>query len=489
MKNERIIREGLTFDDLLLLPGKSNFLPSEADISSQFTREIRLHTPLISSAMDTVTESELAICMAQEGGIGIIHKNMSIQEQSSQIDQVKRSESGLITDPITIKPDDTVEYATILMKRFSISGLPVTEGKTLVGIITNRDIRFVTNFSQPVSNMMTQGRDKLVTFSDGIDIEEAKILLHQHRIEKLLRVNENFELTGLLTIKDINKKQQYPGASQDPSGRLLVGAAIGPGQDLFDRADALIAVHVDVLVLDTAHGHSDNVIKAAKELRSRYPQVQLIAGNVATAEATQELIKAGVDAVKVGIGPGSICTTRVVSGIGVPQMTAIFDCSEVAKKHQVPIIADGGIKYSGDIVKALAGGASTVMLGSMLAGTTESPGQIILYQGRRYKQYRGMGSIGAMKKGSKDRYFQEDKEASKLVPEGIEGRVPYKGSLRDTIYQMIGGLRSGMGYTGCKNLQELSEKSHFIKISPAGLKESHVHDVFITEEAPNYKTS
>jgi len=489
MKNERIIREGLTFDDLLLLPGKSDFLPSEAEISSQLTRGIRLNTPLISSAMDTVTEAELAICMAQEGGIGIIHKNMSIQEQASQIDQVKRSESGLITDPITIKADDTVEYATILMKRFNISGLPVTDGKTLVGIITNRDIRFVTNFGQPVSNKMTQGRDNLVTFSDGITTEEAKKLLHNHRIEKLLRVNHNYELTGLLTIKDINKKQQYPGASQDSSGRLIVGAAVGPGQDLYDRTEALVGVHVDVLVLDTAHGHSVNVINAAKELRSRYPQVQLIAGNVATAEATEALIKAGVDAVKIGIGPGSICTTRVVSGIGVPQMTAIFDCSEIAKKYQVPVIADGGIKYSGDIVKALAGGASTVMLGSMLAGTTESPGQIILYQGRRYKQYRGMGSIGAMKKGSKDRYFQEDKETSKLVPEGIEGRVPYKGSLRDTIYQMIGGLRSGMGYTGCKNIKTLGEKAQFIKISPAGLKESHVHDVYITEEAPNYRTS
>lgn len=488
MEKSRLIEKGLTFDDLLLLPGKSDFLPSEVETATQLTEGIRLETPLISAAMDTVTESRLAIAMAQEGGLGIIHKNMSPEDQAKNVDKVKRSESGLISDPITVKPDDTVEWALRQMKKYDISGLPVTEGKTLVGIVTNRDLRFETNFDQPISNIMTKGRDKLVTFKNKISPEDAKRLLHQHRIEKLLRINDDYELTGLMTIKDIEKKQRYPKASQDSSGRLLVGAAVGVGADLEERAERLVGAGVDVMVVDTAHGHSVNVIKTVKKLKSDYPDLALVAGNVGTAEATEELIKAGANAVKVGIGPGSICTTRVVSGVGVPQMTAVFNCSEAARKYNIPIIADGGIKFSGDIVKAIAGGASVVMLGSILAGTTESPGQVILFQGRRYKQYRGMGSIGAMKKGSKDRYFQEDQEESKLVPEGIEGRVPYKGPVQETIYQLVGGLCSGMGYTGCKTLGELQTNSTFIQISPAGLTESHVHDVYITEEAPNYKT-
>jgi IMP dehydrogenase len=487
MDEKGMIGEGLTFDDLLLQPRKSDVLPSSVDTTTSLTRDIRLHIPLVSAAMDTVTESKLAICMAQEGGIGIIHKNMPIDAQAQEVDRVKRSESGMITDPITIRPDDSVEHATRLMKQYDISGLPVTEGKILVGIITNRDLRFETNFNQPVANVMTKGRDRLVTVSEGITTEEAKRLLHRHRIEKLLRVNDRYELTGLITIKDIKKKQQYPDASQDESGRLLVGAAIGPGSDMLPRSEALVGAGVDILVIDTAHGHSDNVINAVRTIRKTYPTVQLIAGNVATAIATVDLIEAGVDAVKVGIGPGSICTTRVISGVGVPQMTAIFECAGAAKQYGVPIIADGGIKFSGDVVKALAGGAATVMLGSMLAGTTESPGQVILYQGRRYKQYRGMGSLGAMKDGSRDRYFQEQEDTSKLVPEGIEGRVPYKGPVRETIYQLIGGLRSGMGYTGSRTIDALRENARFLRISGAGLKESHVHDVYITEEAPNYK--
>ncbi len=488
MEKGRNIEKGLTFDDLLLLPKKSDILPSEVDTSTRLTRNIKIAIPLVSAAMDTVTETRVAICMAQEGGIGIIHKNMSIENQARQVDTVKRSESGMITDPITIRPDDKVEHVLQLMKRHNISGLPVTENKKLVGIVTNRDLRFETNFDQPVSNIMTQGKEKLITVKEGITAEEAKRLLHEHRIEKLLRINDNYELTGLITIKDIEKKQKFPMASQDSSGRLLVGAALGVGADLHDRAEALINAKVDVLVIDTAHGHSNNVIKAVKYVKSKFPDVELIAGNVGTAAATEELIKAGVDAVKVGIGPGSICTTRVVSGVGVPQMTAIFNCSVVGEKYNIPIIADGGIKFSGDIPKAIAGGASTIMIGSMLAGTDESPGQVILYQGRRYKQYRGMGSIGAMKEGSKDRYFQENQDVSKLVPEGIEGRVPYKGLLSETIYQLIGGLRSGMGYTGCGTIDELKKNANFIQISPAGLTESHVHDVYITEEAPNYKS-
>lgn len=488
MENKSMFKEGLTFDDLLLLPDKSDVLPSQVDTTSEFTKNIRLHTPLISAAMDTVTESDVAICMAQEGGIGIIHRNLSIKEQSKQVDKVKRSESGIITDPITVKPDDKVEFALSQMRKYNISGLPVTKNKKLVGILTNRDLRFETNYTQPVSNLMTKGKDKLVTVSEGITPEYAKKMLHEHRIEKLLRVNSNYELTGLITIKDIEKKQKFPEASQDESGRLLVGAALGTGSEMLDRAEALMAVNVDVLVIDTAHGHSSKVLAAITMVRKKFPDIDLIAGNVATANATEDLIRTGVSAVKVGIGPGSICTTRIISGIGVPQMTAIFECAKVGHKYGIPIIADGGVKFSGDIVKALAGGASTVMLGSLLAGTEESPGQVILFQGRRYKQYRGMGSLGAMKDGSKDRYFQENQDPQKLVPEGIEGRVPYKGPLAEILFQLAGGLRSGMGYTGCRTIKELQEKTRFIKISTAGLQESHVHDVYITEEAPNYKT-
>jgi IMP dehydrogenase len=487
MENERIVEQGLTFDDLLLLPAKSALVPSKVSTETRLTRDIYLNIPIVSAAMDTVTESKSAISMAQEGGIGIIHKNMPPMEQAQQVDKVKRSESGMITDPISLKPGDTVQDALDLMEQYRISGFPVVEGKTLVGILTNRDLRFETRFDQPVEDVMTKGRDKLVTVAEGITLEEAKHILHKHRIEKLLRVNDDYELTGLITIKDIEKARKYPKASKDSAGRLLAGAAVGIGNDAIERAEELIGVGVDVIVVDTAHGHSTNVIKAIKEIRKKFPDLQLVGGNIATAAATEELIEAGVDAVKVGIGPGSICTTRIISGIGVPQMTAIFNCAAVADKYGIPVIADGGVKHSGDLVKAIAGGASCVMLGSMLAGMDESPGEMILFQGRRYKQYRGMGSIGAMKDGSKDRYFQENTIDMKLVPEGIEGRVSYKGALAETIYQMVGGLRSGMGYTGSANIEELRHKSKFVKISNAGLKESHVHDVYITEEAPNYR--
>ena len=487
MENERIVERGLTFDDLLLLPAKSALVPSEVSTETRLTRDIYLNIPIISAAMDTVTEAKSAISMAQEGGIGIIHKNMPPVEQAQQVDKVKRSESGMITDPISLKPGNTVQDALDLMEKYRISGFPVVEGKTLVGILTNRDLRFETRFDQPVEDVMTKGRDKLVTVAEGITLEEAKHILHKHRIEKLLRVNDDYELTGLITIKDIEKARKYPKASKDSAGRLLAGAAVGIGNDAIERVEELIGVGVDVIVVDTAHGHSTNVIKAIKEIRKKFPDLQLVGGNIATAAATEELIEAGVDAVKVGIGPGSICTTRIISGIGVPQMTAIFNCAAVADKYEIPVIADGGIKHSGDLVKAIAGGASCVMLGSMLAGMDESPGEMILFQGRRYKQYRGMGSVGAMKDGSKDRYFQENTIDMKLVPEGIEGRVSYKGALAETIYQMVGGLRSGMGYTGSANIEELKHKSKFVKISNAGLKESHVHDVYITEEAPNYR--
>jgi IMP dehydrogenase len=485
--NEKIVERAFTFDDLLLLPAESNVLPNEVDTSTQLTSRVKLHIPLMSSAMDTVTESQLAICMAQEGGIGIIHKNLTFEEQAIQVSKVKRSESGIITDPVTVHPTDTVQTVLDLMSEYNISGLPVTEGKKLVGILTNRDLRFETNFKLPVSEVMTCGVDKLVTVTDSISPAEAKKLLHKHRIEKLLRVNKNYELTGLITKKDIEKTRKFPNASKDESGRLLVGGAIGVGTDTNVRTEALVAAGVDILVLDTAHGHSQNVIKKLKSVKAQFPHIDVIAGNIATAAAAEALIAAGANAIKVGIGPGSICTTRIVSGIGVPQMTAIFNCAEAAKKHNIPIIADGGIKFSGDVVKSIAGGASVVMAGSMFAGTDESPGQVIHYQGRRYKQYRGMGSIGAMKEGSKDRYFQEGQDSKKLVPEGIEGRVPYKGPLSTIIYQLIGGLRSGMGYTGCASIEELKTKAQFVSISPAGLKESHVHDVYVTEEAPNYR--
>ncbi|MCP4295486.1 MAG: IMP dehydrogenase [Proteobacteria bacterium] len=488
MENDRISEEGLTFDDLLLLPAKSDVIPSDVSTTTRLSRGIELNIPIVSAAMDTVTEANAAISMAQEGGIGIIHKNLNPQEQANQVNKVKRSESGLITDPIFLRPEDTVQDALDLMEKYHISGFPVLDGKTLVGILTNRDLRFETHFDQPVKNLMTKGRENLVTVSKGITLEESKRILHKHRIEKLLRVNSEYELTGLITIKDIEKARKYPTASKDEAGRLLVGGAIGIGSDATERAEALVEAEVDVIVIDTAHGHSSNVLKSIKDIRAKFPHIQLIGGNIATADAAEELIKAGVDGVKVGIGPGSICTTRVISGIGVPQMSAIFNCARVAKKHGVPVIADGGIKHSGDLVKAIAGGASCVMLGSMLAGMDESPGEVILFQGRRYKQYRGMGSLSAMKDGSKDRYFQESTSDMKLVPEGIEGRVAYKGALSETIYQMVGGLRSGMGYTGSTTIEELKTKTEFVKISNAGLKESHVHDVYITEEAPNYRT-
>ena len=485
--NEKIVEKAYTFDDLLLLPAESDTLPDEMDTKSQLTRNIDLYIPLVSAAIDTVTESRLAISMAQEGGIGIIHKNMTFEEQATQVGKVKRSENGVIADPITVRPNDAVQTVLDLMKGHNISGLPVTEGKKLVGIVTNRDLRFETNYSLPVSAVMTGGPERLVTVTESITLEEAKRLLHTHRIEKLPRVNQDFELTGLITIKDIEKARQFPNASKDSSGRLLVGGAIGVGTDTNERSEALVGAGVDVLVLDTAHGHSRNVLKKLQSVKAQFPHIEVIAGNIATGEAAEALIQAGADAVKVGIGPGSICTTRVVSGIGVPQMTAIFNCVRIARKTDTPLIADGGIKYSGDIVKAIAGGAATVMAGSMFAGTEESPGLIVHYQGRRYKQYRGMGSIGAMKKGSRDRYFQEGQDSQKLVPEGIEGRVSYKGPLTSILHQLVGGLRSGMGYAGCRNIRELQTKAKFVVISPAGLKESHVHDVYITEEAPNYR--
>lgn len=488
MSSDRILETGLTFDDLLMLPAASDVLPNQVDLKTRLSRNITLNIPLLSAAMDTVTESRTAICIAQEGGIGIIHKNMSIEEQAMEVDKVKRSESGMIIDPITVSPEQSVSDALKLMETYHISGVPVTKDKKLVGILTNRDLRFETDFEQPVANVMTQGEENLVTVTQSITLREAKELLHKHRIEKLLRVNDNYELTGLITIKDIEKARKYPRACKDSDGRLMVGAAVGVGKDRKERIAALVKAGVDVLIVDTAHGHSKNVLDTVKEVKAEYPNLEVIAGNVATAKATQALIEAGVDAVKVGIGPGSICTTRIISGVGVPQMTAIMNCVAKANEYDIPVIADGGIKYSGDIVKALAGGASTVMIGSLFAGTEESPGAVKLFEGRRYKEYRGMGSLGAMKKGSKDRYFQDSASDEKLVPEGIEGRVPYKGTLADSIHQLVGGIQSGMGYTGSHNIEELRTETEFVRISPAGYKESHVHGVFITEEAPNYRS-
>lgn len=484
--NKRIVERGYTFDDLLLLPADSDVLPNDVDTSTQLTENIRLSTPLLSSAMDTVTEHKTAICMAQEGGVGVIHKNLTFEQQAEEIRKVKRSESGIINDPVTLTPENTVEQALELMHEYRISGFPVVKGKELVGILTKRDLRFETDYSLPVSQLMTSGRENLITITNQLSLDEAKQLLHQHRIEKLLRVNDKFELTGLITKKDIEKARKFPNASKDVNGKLIVGGAIGIGIDTNARSEALVSAGVDFLVLDTAHGHSRNVIKKLKSVKAQFPHVEVIAGNVATAAATEALFEAGADAVKVGIGPGSICTTRIVAGIGVPQMTAIFNCAAAAKKYGKQIIADGGIKYSGDVVKALAAGGAAVMLGSMFAGTDESPGQVIHFQGRQYKQYRGMGSLGAMKAGSKDRYFQTTNDAKKMVPEGIEGRVAYKGPLSAIIFQLLGGIRAGMGYTGCGTLEELQTKSQFVEISSAGLKESHVHDVYITQEAPNY---
>lgn len=482
MFEDKFATKGLTFDDVLLIPGRSDILPRDVEVNTYLTRNIKLNIPIVSAGMDTVTEAPMAIAMAREGGLGVIHKNMSIERQANEIDKVKRSEHGIIVDPIFLSPDNTLQDAHDLMEKYHISGVPVTVNSKLVGIITNRDLRFETNLTAKIRDCMT--REHLITAPVGTSLEDAKELLRQHRIEKLPLLDEAGNLKGLITIKDIEKAQKYPNSAKDAKGRLLVAAAVGVGADMMDRIDAIVAAKVDVLVVDTAHGHSKGVLNAVRTIKAAYPQVDLIAGNVATAEATRDLIEAGVDAVKVGIGPGSICTTRIIAGIGVPQITAVYSCAQAAREYNIPVIADGGIKYSGDITKAIAAGASVVMVGNLLAGTEESPGETIIYQGRSYKVYRGMGSLGAMAEGSKDRYFQENMD--KLVPEGIEGRVPYKGSLADTVFQLVGGLRSGMGYCGVRNIQELIVKSKFIRITGAGLKESHPHDVNITKESPNY---
>jgi IMP dehydrogenase len=481
------IPEGLTFDDVLLVPAKSDVLPHETDTTTQFTRGIRLRIPLCSSAMDTVTEASLAIAIAQQGGIGVVHKNLSIERQAEEVDKVKRSESGMIVDPVTIRPDRPVREALAVMQRFHISGVPVVdEDGHLVGIITNRDLRFETRFDIPVSEVMTP--QPLVMVPVGTTLEQAKAVLQKHRIEKLLVVDDDKHIKGLITVKDIQKAIRYPNAAKDDLGRLRVAAAIGATGDFRERAAELVKARVDCLVIDTAHGHSTRVIDAVREIKRQYPETQLIAGNVATPEGTRELIEAGVDAVKVGIGPGSICTTRVVTGAGVPQITAISQCVAAARGTGVPIIADGGIKFSGDVAKAIASGADVVMIGSLFAGTEEAPGEVILFQGRSFKTYRGMGSIGAMREGSRDRYAQEAIEVeSKLVPEGIEGRVPYKGTLAEMVTQLVGGLKAGMGYTGCRNIKEFQANTRFVRITSAGLRESHVHDVIITKEAPNYR--
>ncbi len=479
------IREGLTFDDVLLVPAKSEVLPRDVDLSIKLAKNIQLNIPMMSAAMDTVTDSRMAIAMAREGGLGIIHKNMTIEEQAAQVDKVKRSEHGVITDPFFLSPENLISDAEELMSRYRISGVPITRNGKLVGILTNRDLRFETDYNRPIGEVMTS--ENLITAPEGTTLEEAKKILAAHRIEKLPIVDSDGTLRGLITIKDIEKTSKYPNSAKDGKGRLLCGAAVGVTNDVFERIDALLDAKVDVINIDTAHGHSMGVLKQVENIRNRYPDITLFAGNVATAQATHDLISAGVDCVKVGIGPGSICTTRVVAGIGVPQITAIADCAEEADKYGIRVIADGGIKYSGDITKALAAGGSCVMLGSLLAGTEESPGAMEIYQGRSFKVYRGMGSLAAMSVGSKDRYFQEGQK--KLVPEGVEGRVPYKGTLADTIFQMVGGLRSGMGYCGAKTIDDLRTKSEFIRITGAGLAESHPHDISITKEAPNYSRS
>lgn len=484
----REIPEGLTFDDLLLVPGATEVTPQDVDVTTVLTRNIPLNIPIISSAMDTVTESRMAISIAREGGIGIIHRNMEIDAQAIEVEKVKKSESGMIVDPVTVYPEQRIHEVLEIMSRYRISGVPVVVGnnKKLVGIVTNRDLRFETNFDQKVGDIMT--KENLVTAPVGITLEESKALLHKHRIEKLLVVNDEGNLKGLITIKDIEKIKKYPNACKDGLGRLRVGAAVGVGPDRESRIDALLKAGADVIVIDVAHGHSKKVIDAVKSSKENFPNIELIAGNVGTAEGAEGLIKAGADAIKVGIGPGSICTTRVIAGVGVPQMSAIMACVPIARKYEIPVIADGGIKFSGDITKALAAGAQSAMIGSLFAGTDESPGETILYQGRSYKVYRGMGSIEAMRLGGKERYFQEGiEDVMKFVPEGIVGRVPYKGSLSSSIYQLLGGLKAGMGYVGCRNLKELVEKARFVRTTSAGLKESHVHDVIITEEAPNYR--
>jgi len=479
---DKIVKEGLTFDDVLLIPGKSEVLPKDVDLSTRLTDTIRLNIPLLSAAMDTVTEARLAIAMARAGGMGIIHKNMSIADQAADVDKVKRSEHGVIVDPFFLSPEHRVSDALALMERYKISGVPIVVGTKLVGILTNRDLRFEDNLSRPIKEVMTT--ENLVTAPVGTDLKAAQEILKKHKVEKLPIVDEEFNLKGLITIKDIEKAIQYPNSAKDKNGRLLVGAAVGPTKDMMDRVAALVAAKVDLIAVDTAHGHHVNVLRAVEAIRSAYPDLPIMAGNVATAEGTEDLIRAGASCVKVGMGPGSICTTRVVSGAGVPQITAVMDCAEVADQYGVPIVADGGIKYSGDIVKAIAAGASAVMMGSLLAGTQESPGETEIYQGRQFKVYRGMGSLGAMSKGSKDRYFQEG--AEKLVPEGVEGRVPYRGPLADTIFQLCGGLRAGMGYCGTPDIESLRKNGKFIRITNASLIESHPHDIAITKEAPNY---
>jgi len=498
------VPEALTFDDVLLLPAKSDVVPADVSTQVQLTRKIRLNIPLISAAMDTVTESRMAIAVAQQGGLGIVHRNLTIEQQAGEIDKVKRSESGMIVDPITIEPERKIIDALELMKRYRISGVPVTKGKKLVGILTNRDLRFETRLDIPISQIMT--KENLITVPVGTTLEQAELILHQHRVEKLLVVDDHYELKGLITVKDIQKKLKYPQACKDEQGRLRVGAAIGATGDFLERAQEMVRQKCDVLAIDSAHGHSSRVLEAIKAVKHALPEVDLLAGNVATYEGAAELIACGADGVKVGIGPGSICTTRVVTGAGVPQITAIAEASRAARESGVPVIADGGIKYSGDISKAIAAGASVVMIGSLLAGTEESPGETILYQGRTFKTYRGMGSLGAMAQGSSERYFQsldssvesprgfessameEGNRLAKLVPEGIEGRVPYRGTVAMMVYQLVGGLRSGMGYVGCATIEEMQQKARFIRISGAGLRESHVHDVTITREAPNYRS-
>jgi IMP dehydrogenase len=482
---KKFVKEGLTFDDVLLIPAKSDVLPGEINLRSRLAKDIYLNTPLLTAAMDTVTEAKMAIAIAREGGIGVIHKNMSIEEQAEEVDKVKRSENGVIVNPFFLGPEHFVYDANELMGKFKISGVPIVENGKLVGILTNRDLRFLSDFNIKIKEVMT--KENLVTAPVGTTLEQAQEILRQHKIEKLPLVDENGMLKGLITIKDIEKAVQYPNSARDKNGRLLCAAAIGATEDVLERAAALVEAQVDVLVLDSAHGHNVRIAETVTKVKKAFPDVALVAGNIATAEAAEDLIAAGVDCLKVGIGPGSICTTRVVAGIGVPQITAIYDVACVAQKYDIPVIADGGIKYSGDIVKALAAGASTVMLGSLLAGCEEAPGESEIYQGRQFKVYRGMGSIGAMSKGSKDRYFQQNNQ--KTVPEGVEGRVPFKGALSDTVYQLVGGVRSGMGYCGCGTIPELHQKARFVRITGAGLKESHPHDIYITKEAPNYSAS
>ncbi len=479
---EKFVKEGLTFDDVLLVPQKSDVLPDEIDLSTHLTKDIRLNIPLISAAMDTVTESRLAIAVAREGGVGIIHKNMTVEQQAIEVDKVKRSEHGVIVDPFSLSPEHTLHEADQLMGKYKISGVPITEHGKLVGILTNRDLRFEKDYSRKISEVMTS--ENLVTAPEGTTLLQAEAILQKYKIEKLPIVDAGGNLKGLITIKDIEKTVRYPNSARDKSGRLLAGAAVGATKDLLDRARALVDAKVDVLALDSAHGHSANILKAVSLLKEHFPDTAVIAGNIATAEAARDLIKAGADCIKVGIGPGSICTTRVVAGIGVPQITAIYDAAQVAAEHGIPVIADGGIKYSGDIVKAIAAGADVIMIGSLFAGCEESPGDSEIYQGRQFKVYRGMGSLGAMQEGSRDRYFQND--SKKLVPEGVEGRVPYKGAASETIYQLLGGLRSGMGYCGTPDVKALKETGRFVRITGAGLKESHPHDIYITKEAPNY---